>query len=204
MTEILLDGPDSSEKTIVLAHGAGAGMDSEYLQVFAEGLSGVGLRVARFEFPYMLKRRADGRRRPPDRMPVLLDTYLQVVSRLGPENLIIGGKSMGGRIASMIANETGVAGLVCLGYPFHPPGRPEKLRTQHLETLVTPTLILQGDRDPFGKRLEVEAYTLSTSIKLVFLPDGDHDLRPRKSSGRSRDDNWREAILCIAEFAKKL
>ena len=204
MTEFLFDGPDNAARTIVLAHGAGAPMESDFMEFFAAGLGSAGIRVARFEFPYMVKRREDGKRRPPDRAPVLLETWLNVAAELGPENLIIGGKSMGGRIASMVADEAGVAGLVCLGYPFHPPGKPEKLRTEHLETLRTPTLILQGERDPFGRREEVEEYALSESIAVAFLPDGDHDLKPRKASGRTQAENWEEAVGRIARFVHDL
>ena len=204
MTDFLFDGPETSEKTVLLAHGAGAPMDSDFMNVIASGLAGHGLRVARFEFPYMIKRRDDGKRRPPDRAPVLLQSYLDAAAELGPESLIAGGKSMGGRIASMIADEAGVAGLVCLGYPFHPPGKPDKLRTEHLAGLKTPALILQGERDPFGKREEVAGYTLSKSINVAFLPDGDHDLKPRKASGRTRAENRAEAVDRIADFARGL
>ncbi len=107
---------------------------------------------------------------------------------------------MGGRIASMIADEAGVAGLVCLGYPFHPPGKPDRLRTEHLKTLMTPALILQGERDPFGRRDEVEGYALPKTIDAAFLPDGDHDLKPRKASGRTREDNWADAVERMALF----
>jgi uncharacterized protein len=204
MTDFLFNGPETADKTVVLAHGAGAHMDSEFMETFALGLAGRGLRVARFEFPYMVKRRGDGKRRPPDRAPVLLETYLQVAAELGPENLVIGGKSMGGRIASMIADEAGVAGLVCLGYPFHPPGKPEKLRTDHLEDLKTPTLVLQGERDSFGRRDEVEGYKLSKAIEVRFLPDGDHDLKPRKKSGRTREEIWSDAVARIVRFVAAL
>lgn len=204
MTDFLFDGPATAAKTVVLAHGAGAAMDSDFMDYFAAGLAQHGLRVARFEFPYMIKRRQDGKRRPPDRAPVLLETYLGIAAELGPGNLIVGGKSMGGRIASMIADEAGVAGLVCLGYPFHPPGKPEKLRTAHLAELKTPALILQGERDPFGKRDEVAGYMLSKSIDVEFLPDGDHDLKPRKASGRTREENWTDAIDRIAAFSNGL
>lgn len=204
MTAFLFDGPESADKTVALAHGAGAPMDSDFMNFVAAGLAGGGLRVARFEFPYMVKRRADGKRRPPDRAPVLLETYLQVAADLGPGNLIIGGKSMGGRIASMVADEAGVAGLVCLGYPFHPPGKPEKLRTEHLAGLKTPALILQGERDPFGRREEVGGYGLSRSIAVDFLPDGDHDLKPRKKSGRTREENWQDAVARIVRFIAAL
>ena len=204
MTDFLFNGPENAPHTIVLAHGAGAPMDSQFMEQIASGLAEAGLRVARFEFPYMVKRRGDGKRRPPDRAPVLIETYLKVSAELGPDNLIVGGKSMGGRIASMVADEVGVAGLVCLGYPFHPPGKPEKLRNEHLETLKTPALILQGERDTFGNREEVGAYTLSRSIRVDFLPDGDHDLKPRKASGRTREDNWRSAIEAVQAFSRAL
>ncbi|MDE0795803.1 MAG: alpha/beta hydrolase [Alphaproteobacteria bacterium] len=200
MTEFLFNGPKNAGKTVALAHGAGESMDSEFMEFFATGLAEQGLRVARFEFPYMIKRREDGKRRPPDRAPLLLETYLNIAAELGPENLIVGGKSMGGRIASMIADEAGVAGLVCLGYPFHPPGKPDKLRTEHLAELKTPSLILQGERDPFGKRDEVAGYALSKSIKVGCVPDGDHDLKPRKASGRTRAENWMDAVDRMAVF----
>ncbi len=200
MTDFLFDGPDGARITVALAHGAGAPMDSEFMEYFAIALGSRGIRVARFEFPYMAKRRDDGRKRPPDRPPVLLDFYSAVARELGPERLVVAGKSMGGRIASMIADEAGVAGLVCLGYPFHPPGKPDRLRTEHLKTLKTPALILQGERDPFGRRDEVEGYALSKSIEVAFLPEGDHDLKPRKASGRTREDNWADAVERMALF----
>jgi predicted alpha/beta-hydrolase family hydrolase len=200
MTDFLFNGPDTSRITIAMAHGAGAPMDSEFMQVFAESLGNLDIRVVRFEFPYMAKRREDGRRRPPDRAPALLDVWRNVAAELDPDGLVVAGKSMGGRIASMIADEVGAAGLICVGYPFHPPGKPDKLRTEHLETLMTPALILQGERDPFGRREEVGGYALSKSIAVEFLPDGDHDLKPRKASGRTRAANWAEAVDRMAEF----
>ena len=118
--------------------------------------------------------------------------------------LVIGGKSMGGRMASLIAEEAGVRGLVCLGYPFHPPGRPEKTRTAHLAGLATPTLIVQGSRDPLGNRMAVAAYRLSPAISIHWMADGNHDLVPRKASGRSPEENWAEAIRAVGAFLKKL
>ena len=111
----------------------GVGVESPFMQAFAQGLAAAGLRVAMFEFPYMTELRS-GRRRPPDREPVLRQTWLQVTEQLGAERLVIGGKSMGGRIASLVADDAGVAGLICLGYPFHPAGQPEKLRVEHLRS----------------------------------------------------------------------
>ena len=112
----------------MLAHGAGAPMDSPFLDTIARGLAERGLRVVRFEFPYMRARRTSGARKPPDREPVLRASWREAIEAAGgggPGRLVIGGKSLGGRIASLVADETGVRGLVCLGYPFHPPGRPE-------------------------------------------------------------------------------
>jgi predicted alpha/beta-hydrolase family hydrolase len=201
---ILFDGPRNPPWTIVLAHGAGVGMNSPFMTAFASGLAERGFRVARFEFPYMAAYRKTGKKRPPDREEVLRDTWLRVVEKLGRERLVIGGKSMGGRIASLIADQAGVAGLVCLGYPFHPVGKPDRLRVEHLRTIATPTLILQGTRDPFGGRSEVEGYELSRSIKIHWLEGGNHDFTPRKGSGRTEEQNWTEAIAVLADFAQAL
>jgi predicted alpha/beta-hydrolase family hydrolase len=201
----LFDGPETARKTIVLAHGAGAAMDSAFMNTIAAGLADRDLRIARFEFPYMQKRRADGGRRPPDRQPILLACWCQVIAALGSASrLIIGGKSMGGRMASLIADERAVAGLVCLGYPFHPPGRLDKPRTEHLRGLATPTLILQGERDALGNREDVAGYDLSKSIGIHWLGDGDHDLKPRKKSGRTHDQNLSEAIAAMGDFVAGL
>ncbi|MEX2449822.1 MAG: alpha/beta fold hydrolase [Rhodospirillales bacterium] len=199
--DFLFDGPKTAKLTVVLAHGAGAPMDSPFLNFFAERLAAEKFRVARFEFPYMAERRATGKKRPPNPAGILLETYRAVIERLGPETLVIGGKSMGGRIASMVADETGVRGLACLGYPFHPPGKPEKLRTDHLQTLKTPALFLQGTRDPFGTRDEVPGFALSEAIRVHWLEDGDHGFKPRKASGRSEEQNWLEAVEAMAAFA---
>lgn len=204
MVDFLYDGPDDAPIAVALAHGAGAPMDSAFMAAFAAGLADRGLRVARFEFPYMARRRAEGTKRPPDRAPVLLGCWRAVIAELGPERLVIAGKSMGGRMASLVADEAGVRGLVCLGYPFHPPGKPDRLRTEHLATLKTPALILQGERDPFGGREEVARYALSGAIRLSWLPDGDHGFKPRKASGRTEAENWRTAIAEMADFALSL
>jgi uncharacterized protein len=201
---LLFDGPAQADWTIALAHGAGAAMDTPFMNAFAAGLAHLGFRVARFEFPYMAAYRATGKKKPPDREPVLRATWLDVIARLDPKRLVIGGKSMGGRIASLVADEANVAGLVCLGYPFHPTGQPERLRVAHLEHLATPTLILQGARDPFGTRAEVETYRLSKSIHVHWLEDGDHSFKPRRSSGRTEQQNWDEAIAAMDGFVRAL
>jgi predicted alpha/beta-hydrolase family hydrolase len=199
--DFLIDGQNSAARTVVLAHGAGAPMDAPWMTDVAQGLAGHGLRVVRFEFPYMAQRRDTGKRRGPDRPPVLLETWRAVIEELGaPGELIIGGKSMGGRIATMVADTAGVAGLLCFSYPFHPAGRPEKTRTAHLATLETPSLILQGTRDPLGNADDVAGYDLSPAINLHWLEDGDHDLKPRKASGRTHAQNLAEAVDAAAAF----
>ena len=203
-TEFLFDGPRDAEITLALAHGAGAPMDTPFMTAFAKGLAADGIRVARFEFPFMAARRADGRKRPPDRQPKLVAAWQAAIAALGPQGLVIGGKSLGGRIASLVADDAGVMGLVCLGYPFHPVGKPDRLRIDHLERLRTPTLIVQGSRDPFGGRDEVETYPLSEAIAFHWAEDGNHDLMPRKASGRSAPENWIEAVGATAAFLKHL
>ncbi|WP_159948818.1 alpha/beta family hydrolase [Rhizobium sp. 18065] len=195
MTSFLFDGPSKARGTILLAHGAGAPMDTATMNAIAQALASSGFRVARFEFDYMAARRVLAARRPPPVAEKLMTEYRQAVEQLkanGP--LIIGGKSMGGRVASLVADDLfdakRVAGLLCLGYPFHPTGKPQQLRTAHLADLETPALIVQGTRDPFGTRDEVETYDLAHTIELLWLKDGDHDLKPRKSvSGFSFADH---------------
>ena len=204
--EFLFDGPADAALTVVLAHGAGAPMNTPFLSSVSRGLAAAGYRVARFEFPYMRARRDTGRKGgAPDREPILRNSWKEAVEKLGGGGrLVIGGKSMGGRIASMVADEVGARGLVCLGYPFHPPGRAEKLRTKHLETLATPALVVQGTRDPFGTAEDVAGYRLSPAIRVVWLQDGDHSWKPRAASGRSEAQNMADAIAAIREFLASL
>jgi uncharacterized protein len=200
----LFDGPADAPVTVVLAHGAGAPMDSPFLNVMAAGLAERGLRVARFEFPYMRARRQGGRGGAPDREPVLRKAWTDAVAALGGGGrVVIGGKSLGGRIASYVADEVGARGLVCLGYPFHPPGRPERLRTAHLAGLKTPTLIVQGTRDPFGGPEDVAGYELSPAIQVRWLEDGDHSFKPRKSSGHTEKGHLAAAVEAVAGFASE-
>lgn len=207
MERFLVDGPARAPLTLVLAHGAGAPMDSPFMNAVAAGVAKSGFRVLRFEFPYMRARR-EGKRKPPDRGPVLeaawRDAIREAAGKNGAKAVAIGGKSMGGRIASMVADEAGVAGLVCLGYPFHPPGQPDKLRVAHLENLNTPAMILQGERDAFGTREEIARYPLSKRIRILFLPDGDHSFKPRVSSGRTEKQNLDEAVGLVSGFLGSL
>jgi hypothetical protein len=175
-------------------------MDSPFMERVAQDIASHGIRVGRFEFPYMAARR-EGRRPGPDREPVLLDAWREVIAALSPgTTFAVGGKSMGGRMASMIADEVGAAALVCFGYPFHPPGQQAKTRTAHLAALRTPALILQGTRDPFGTKADVATYMLSPAIRVHWLPDGDHDFKPRATSGRTHAGNIHDGIEAAAAF----
>ena len=205
MAEFLFNGPESAASTLVLAHGAGAPMDSLFMETIAAGVAKAGIRVARFEFPYMRRWRETRKGGAPDPAPVLMQSWRDAIDELGGgSGLVIGGKSLGGRMASMIADETGARGLVCLGYPFHPPGRPERTRVRHLEELRTPALILQGTRDPFGKPEEVGRYKLARAIRVEWLEDGDNSLKPRARSGRAEADNLNAAVIHIVEFIAAL
>jgi len=178
-------------------------MDHPFMETMAKGIGEAGFRVARFEFPYMAKRRDDGKKRPPDREPALRATFEEIADKLGRERLVIGGKSMGGRIASMMADELNVRGLVCLGYPFHAPGKPDRVRADHLAAIGTPTLIVQGERDPFGTVQEIAGYALGRKVKLVTLPDGEHSFKPRKASGRTEAENIAEAVAEAVAFLER-
>jgi predicted alpha/beta-hydrolase family hydrolase len=189
--------------TLILAHGAGAPMDSEFMQEMAQLLAARGVAVLRFEFAYMAARRVDGKKRPPNPQAQLLQQWREVYAEVrqqvaGP--LAIGGKSMGGRMASLLADELGADALVCLGYPFYAVGKPEKPRVAHLAELRTPTLIIQGERDALGNRQTVAGYALSAAIKLHWLTAGDHDLKPLKSSGFSHHQHLIAAADTIAAF----
>ncbi len=196
-----IDG--DGEVTFLFAHGAGAGMDHDFMDSVAKRLSQHNIRVIRFNFPYMEKRMAEGTKRPPDRAPKLLEAFERQIEQVsGP--LVIGGKSMGGRMASHLSDHPRVLGVACLGFPFHPPGKPEKYKGEHLATINKPCLILQGERDTFGKKEEFETFDFSSSIETLFIPDGDHGFKPRKRSGYTETGNIDIAVNAMAGFIKNL
>lgn len=208
--DFLITEPDDARATILLSHGAGAPMDSTGITAIAEALAAENLRVVRFEFAYMAGRRSGGSRKPPPRADKLIPEYLGAIDELRTDGpLIIGGKSMGGRVASMIADdlfeEGRITGLLCMGYPFHPIGKPDKLRTDHLANLRTPTLICQGARDPFGSKEEVQGYELSSAIQIEWFEDGDHDLKPRKRiSGFTHADHMNTMGTAVSDFLTRM
>lgn len=208
--EFLVDGPAEASHLFVFAHGAGVGMAAPFMDTLARHIAAAGIRVVRFHFPYMEDMVRTGRRRPPDGGRILRAAFADVIhhciehEHCPPERLIIGGKSMGGRIASMIADGHGVGGVVCLGYPFHPPRQPAKLRTGHLHSVATPVLICQGERDPFGTREEVGQYPLSPAIRVHWLPEGDHDFAPPGNGGLTHAGNLAAAGDAVVAFIHAL
>lgn len=205
---LTFDGPEVGPrgKILVLTHGAGASSSHPSLAELARLIGERGVRVARFDFPYM-RRAAETRARawPPDDEEVLVGAWVEVMRELAPASrLVIGGRSLGGRVASILADVAEAAGLVCVGYPFHPPGREGPVRTAHLRVIETPTLIVQGERDPYGTREEVAGYQLSPNVRLHWIADGDHGLTPRKRSGATEAGNFAAAADAIAEFVQGL
>ncbi|MHC8305301.1 alpha/beta family hydrolase [Pseudomonas sp. PB3P13] len=189
--------------TLILAHGAGAPMDSAWMSDMAARLAAQGVNVLRFEFAYMALRRVDGGKRPPNPAPKLLECWREVyavVRRHVSGRLAIGGKSMGGRMASLLADELEADALVCLGYPFYAAGKPEKPRVEHLAGLKTRTLIVQGERDALGNRETVGGYELSDQIEVFWLAAGDHDLKPLKVSGLTHEQHLAAAAGKVAAF----
>lgn len=203
----LWDRPEGEAwATLILAHGAGAPMDSPFMRKMAQGLAVRGVQVVRFEFPYMAARRLDGRKRPPNPQAQLLQQWRDVhagVRQLVTGPLAIGGKSMGGRMASLLADELAVEALVCLGYPFHAAGKPEKPRVAHLAGLRTQALIVQGERDALGNRQTVAGYALSPAIRLHWLTAADHDLKPLKASGCSHEQHLDSAVQAVEAFLRQ-
>lgn len=197
---------------LIIAHGAGADSQSDFMTDMASRIADEGIYVVRFDFPYMIKRQEDGKKRPPDRAPKLIAAWQDIIADLA-RPCVIGGKSMGGRIASMVANDAEIdnsegvdaliKGCTSLGYPFHPPGKPEKERTSHLQTLRKPLLMVQGTRDTMGTKDDVAGYTLDEGIEFVWLEDGNHDLKPRKATGVTYEEHLDRTAKAVATFVKR-
>lgn len=195
--------------TIVLAHGAGANQLHGFMRLFANGLASRGFDVMTFNFVYMEKGKG-----APDQKAKLESCYRAVINeaikhkKLKKNRLLIGGKSMGGRIASQVAaeGEESVDGLVFLGYPLHPPGQPDKLRTDHWKSLKVPMLFLQGTRDPFGSPDEIKPFVKKFRLpaKIHAIETGDHSFKVQKSAGVSQDEVYEKAMDEITEWSRGL
>ncbi len=201
-----------SRGLLVLAHGAGAGQGHSFMVRMAHGLATRGIDVATFDFPYM----AAGRKTP-DRLPALLESFRDAVAsargraELGGHPLFVGGKSMGGRVATHLATESidGLRGVLALGYPLHPPSRVDKPRVNHLSQIRVPLLIVQGERDNFGTpdELRPALKAVRPAVRIHPVRDGDHSFKVRMSSGQSPEDVHKEILdaiaAWIAKYAKK-
>ena len=194
--------------TMILAHGAGAPMDSAFMNALCGSLAEQGITTLRFEFPYMVRRREEGSRRPPDRQPVLVECWREVFAEVKQQacqegyqgKLLIGGKSMGGRMASIVAEELKPDGFCCFGYPFYPPGKTTSSRTEHFLTTQVPGLILQGTRDTFGKPGGIDNSRWPSTIELAWLEEGDHDYKPGKRSGLTQLDVIQTAAAVVRSW----
>lgn len=198
---------------VIFAHGAGADMHHEFMTQITALLNQSNINVLRFNFPYMDKRAETGKRYPPDRMPKLIDCYKTVIADFQKNNnvsshlpLYIGGKSMGSRVAATLAGDNEVVGFIqgvfCLGYPFHPAKKPEKLRLEPLQQTQKPVLIVQGDRDTLGSEIEIADYDVANLCQYTFLADGDHSLKPRVKSGFTHQQHMKSAAQAIVTFVQ--
>jgi uncharacterized protein len=194
------DNPDGTVR-VVFAHGAGAGLQSDFMQFIALGLALRNIEVVRFNFPYWQKFMDSGVRRPPNPMAHLEHCMATVVNQFNDNKpLFLMGKSMGARVAFRQADKLGAKAAIALGYPFHPIGKPQRLRLDDLATRCKANLILQGDRDRFGKPEEVLHYALPSNIELRWLAGGDHSLQPTARSGIAPTNLWQQAIDQVLEF----
>ena len=206
-------GENRVKATLVLAHGAGAGQDSRFMTQFANGLASRGVDVLTFNFLY-----TEQRRRIPDRTEKLEACYRAAVSAArnhGPfvgNAVFIGGKSMGGRIATHLAAAAGsdaatngISGVVLLGYPLHPPGKPDQLRAAHLEQIRVPMLLVQGSRDPFGTPAELQPIVerLGTDVTLHVIENGDHSLAPPRKGPRTVDQIYGDLQDMIVDWLRR-
>lgn len=208
--ELIYNGPVNGP-LFVFAHGAGAPASADFMETIAKGLALQGIRVARFNFPYMQQRVDNGTRRPPERAPKLIAQYQQLIASID-QPMVIGGKSMGGRMASLVASDpttdelsvnSKIKGIACLGFPFHPANKPESLRTEHFPLIKQAVFIAQDERDKLGTKEDVASYGLPDNIDWLWLEDGDHDLKPRVKSGFTHQAHLQKTIISMAEFIKK-
>lgn len=197
-----------SRLIFIFAHGAGADSQSDFMQQMSELIGAADIEVIRFNFPYMDKRLLDSKRRPPDRADKLLICFQQQVEQVTAnmqkgDRLFIGGKSMGGRMASLLMaqkSDLAITGGIGFGFPFHAVGKEPKDRLDHFSEQTKPFLFLQGERDTMGNKEEVAGYNLPTKAQVVWLADGNHDLKPRVKSGFTHQQHIEAAAHAAIEF----
>lgn len=203
---ILINGPKEAKNILLLAHGAGAPMDSIFMNTISDGLNNNGIITFRFEFPYMEKRRS-GKNTFPDKLDVLCDFYKKIyfnIKKANPDkNIWLGGKSMGGRVSTLISRSLDIKGVIVFGYPFHPINKLDKLRLESLQLSGPPILIIQGTRDKFGTITEVKKYKIHKNNTIFWIKDGDHSYNTLKKSGLSSKDAIVQAYNEASIFIKK-
>lgn len=200
--------PTSPTAIVVLAHGAGAGNQHPFMTSFASQLAELGVLVISFNFPYMQIAYEQEKRRPPNKLEILLSHFNAELALVENNNsnglpVFVVGKSMGGRIASMLAcDSTNLKGVCALGYPFIPPGKPEKLagRIAHFDNINIPFLVQQGERDTFGDKSLLSSLMPLPNVRVTWIPDGDHGFKPRKKSGFTEEDNIKLAVHNVTQF----
>ncbi len=214
LTSHIINKVNNPIAQVIFAHGAGADMHHEFMEQIMLLFNKANINVLRFNFPYMDKRIELGKRYPPDRMPKLIDCYKDIITNFIANRsnedelpLFIGGKSMGSRVAATIACDDELSklidGVFCLGYPFHPSKKPEKLRLEPLQNTKIPIIIVQGERDTLGSQVEIIAYEFSELCQTIFLTDGDHSLKPRVKSGFTHQQHMESAVHTITTFIQK-
>jgi hypothetical protein len=208
LTDLAYQGPKrGADRAVLLAHGAGADMYAATLTTVADALADAKVPSLRFNFPY----KARGARAP-DRPPVLEAAVREAAAELARRTklplarLVLGGRSMGGRIGSMVAADDGALGLVLLGYPLHPPGRPAQLRVEHFARLRMPALFVSGTRDAFGTPAELKRHAkkLKGSVTFHWIETGDHGFKPLKSSGLTVDAVLADGAAAVVDFVRSL
>ncbi len=209
MTDFALQGrARGAERAVLLAHGAGADMNTPTLTAFADALAEHGVPSLRFNFAY----RAAGKGAPP-KAPVLEAEVRRSIgelmrrTKLPAERIVLGGRSMGGRICSMVAATDGALGCVLLGYPLHPPGKPERLRIEHFGSLRCPVLFVSGTRDTFGtpQELQREAGAISSQVDWYWIETADHGFRPlKKATGLTTQQALIPAAAAVADWVTGL
>ena len=203
LDNILIDGNKEAKNLLILAHGAGAPMDSVFMNTMVKGIIERDILVIRFEFPYMTKRRL-GKNSFPDKITSLClfykDIFYQIKNIYSKKTIWVGGKSMGGRVSAIISSEINVKGAIVLGYPFHPINNKDKLRIDCLQSSGPPILIIQGTRDKLGSIKEVNNYTLHKKNSLFWIEDGDHSYNTLKKSKYNPENSIKKAYFKVSDF----
>jgi predicted alpha/beta-hydrolase family hydrolase len=186
---------------VILGHGAGADMNSPFMTFFHQKLAGAGHPCMKFNFPYSQKKK-----KVPDPQPVLVAFFRKAIEAMPAEDVVIGGKSMGGRISSYVADEDRVKGLIFLGYPLHPPGKIDQLRDEHLYSIRKPMFFVSGTRDPFAKKdlLDRTLQKIGKYASLYSVEGGGHSLEVPRKSGKNQQQILEAAAAAIVDWMKRL